>query len=97
MVGGGGRESVIALFHKRLGAVPGMGKAQAAQTDQFVLMDWVFSEEKKKSAVIFSLLAATSFKALFGKLVHKPAPILLMFKESILPKYSFLGFNGSTL
>lgn len=74
-----GGESVIARSHKRLGAVSAMGKAQAAQTDQFVLMDCFVSKErekKKKSVLIFPLLVATSFEALFGKLVRKPAPTL---------------------
>lgn len=43
---GGG--SVIARSHKRLGAVSAMGKAQAAQTDRFVLMDCFVSKERKR-------------------------------------------------
>lgn len=78
--------------------MPEIDKIQAAQTEEFVLMDCFVSEEKKiKSTVIFSLLVATTFEALSGKLIHMPAPTVLTSKEHILPKDSFLGFDGSTL
>lgn len=39
----------------------------------------------------------TSFEALSGKLIHKPAPTLLTYKEHILAKDSFLGYEGSAI
>jgi len=80
-----------------LGAVPGMGKAQAAQTDQFVLKDCFASEEKKKKSRYIFPAGGNLFCATFGKLVHKVVPTLLLLKERILHKYNFLSFNRSTL
>lgn len=94
---GGGWGSVIAFLQETESSA--WHRQDTGNSSWAVCSDGLFCfwSKKVKSAVIFSLLVSTSFKALSSELIHKPAPTLLTFKEHILPKDSFLGFDGSTL